>query len=370
MIHVVHVVPSLETGGMQNGVVNLVHHLGQEARHSVVSVAGPGPMATRLPPSCAVVPLAKRPGRDWRTVVSLVAALRRLRPDVVHSRNWGAFDAVLAARLAGVRVVVHGEHGRVIEDLRGDNRRRNRLRRALAPLVTRFVTVSSDLAAWLVGTVGISRTKVVTIPNGVDTDRFAPGDGAALRRALALPAGGLVVGAIGRLDPVKDHLALLEAFARLVPVPDVVLVIAGEGPCRAALEARVGALGLDKRVRLLGERGDVPDLLRAMDVFVLSSIGEGVSNTVLEAMATGLPVVATRVGGTPELVIPGVTGLLVPAGDAGALADALATYAGDPALRRRHGGAGRRRAVEQFGLRAMADGYRALYLALAHREVA
>ena len=296
----------------------------------------------------------------------LARTLRRLRPDVVHSRNWGALDAVLAARLVRVPVVIHGEHGREVADPAGLNPRRNRIRRALSPLVDRFVTVSHDLERWLVHTVGIAGRKVVTIHNGVDTDRFTDeGRCPVGRAALGVADDALVIGTVGRLDPVKDQQGLLDAFAAL-PRPDRgVLVVVGDGPCRDALAARAAEPDLAGRVRLLGERADVATALSGFDVFALPSIAEGISNTILEAMACGLPVVATRTGGNPELVVEGVTGALVPVGDRGALARALGAYADDAHLRGLHGKAGRARAVEQFSLARMTRRHRELYAALA-----
>lgn len=365
-LHVIHVLHSLGVGGTENGVVNLIRALEGEVRHTVVSMTGPGPLAARLPDDVELHCLGKRPGLDLGSVVRLSRLLRRLRPDVVHSRNWGAFDAILAARLARVPVVIHGEHGREADDPEGLSRRRNRLRRLAAPFVDRFVTVSFDLRRWLIHVVGIPERRVVTILNGVDTTRFCDDGRETGRQALGLVGDAVVLGTVGRLDPVKDQQGLLEAFARLARTDGrAVLVVLGDGPCREALEARARRPDLAGRVRLLGERDDVPTLLRGFDIFVLPSIAEGISNTILEAMATGLPVVATRTGGNPELVEDGVTGTLVPVGRPAALADALRAYAADPHLRALHGKAGRQRAVEEFALERMVRRYRDLYHALA-----
>jgi sugar transferase (PEP-CTERM/EpsH1 system associated) len=362
---VVHVVDSLRIGGLENGVVNLVNQRWPGLRHAIVCLTTDGPLRARLGAGIDVMTLGKRPGQDVRAFGRLVQTLRRLRPRIVHSRNWAAFDAVLAARMSGVRLVVHGEHGRDIADPEGRNTRRNRLRRILAPLVSRFVTVSNDLHRWMVEDVRVPAGKVVTICNGVDTSRFAPGDGAAARAALGLPADEVLVGTVGRLDPVKDQLGLVAAFELVHQRhPRSALAIAGDGPCRADLVARVSALGLDSRVHLLGERADVPTVLRALDVFVLPSIAEGISNTILEAMATGLPVVATRVGGNPELVEDGITGTLVPRQQPRALASAIEAYLSDGRMLVTHGQAARRRAVERFGLVTMRDAYAALYAVL------
>ena len=364
--HVAHVIDSLQVGGTENGLVNVVGALGGELRQTVIVMTATGPLAARLPAGVEVVVVGKRPGLDAAALLRLTGLLRRIRPDIVHSRNWGALDAVPAARLARVRAVVHGEHGREIADPQGLDPRRNRIRRWLAPFVDRYVTVSFDLGRWLAATVGIAERKIVTIHNGVDTRRFGDGDRMAGRAVLGVEGDTVVVGTVGRLDPVKDQIGLLDAYAQLRE--NGVrhrLVLVGDGPCRADLEARAARPDLRGHVRILGERGDVPRLLAGFDLFVLPSIAEGISNTVLEAMASGLPLVATRTGGNPELVEDGVTGRLVPVGDRSALAAALGAYLADPHVRALHGKAGRQRAIDEFSLERMADRHRRLYAELA-----
>ena len=365
-IRVTHVVHSLGVGGLENGVVNLVSAPATGIQHSIVCLTGVGALGARLSKDVEVSAVGKGRGHDVQAFLRLVAQLRRLRPHVVHSRNWATFDAVLAARLARVPVVVHGEHGRDISDPDGLHALRNRVRRLSTPLISRFVTVSDDLRRWLVERVRIPASKIVHIYNGVDTTRFSPGPGERVRARLGLSVDQPVIGTVARLDPVKDQPGLLRAFALAVrQEPEAVLLIVGDGPCRPALEALAGSLGVRRSVQFLGERSDVPDLLRAMDVFVLPSIAEGISNTVLEAMATGLPVVATRVGGNPELVEDGTTGMLVPKEDPRALATALGAYLDDPALRNLHGKSSRERAVAVFDLQRMRRTYVDLYVGLA-----
>ena len=357
---IAHVVHCLEIGGLENGIVNLVNAPRAGQRHAIICMTHAGANRSRLRADVDVFELDKAEGHDVRAFIRFVRLLRRLRPTVVHTRNWAGFDGVLAARLAGVRAIAHGEHGRDIADPDGTNRRRNALRRVLAPLIRRFTTVSEDLRRWLIEDVKVDSAKIQRIYNGVDTAHDAPADRAEIRAALGVPADAPVIGTVGRLDPVKDQAGLLEAFARL-RTTGAVLVIVGDGPCRADLHGRAAALGLGERVRFLGARKDVAHVLGAMDVFVLPSIAEGVSNTILEAMATGLPVVATRVGGNPELVSPGVTGQLVPRQHPDALADAIDRYLGDPVLRLAHGTQARARAVEMFSLDSMREAYADLY---------
>jgi sugar transferase (PEP-CTERM/EpsH1 system associated) len=354
-------------GGLEHVAVRLVNYLVPLAEQAVVTPAGSGPLGEHVPAGVAVFPLGERHRPDRWNALRMARLFRKLRPDIVHTRNWTCIDAIIGARLAGVPVVIHGEHGRDAADPEGRNPRRKQIRRILAPFVTEFVTVSRDLARWLVEEVRVPARKVRTIYNGVDTERYARGDRAAARHALGIPGDWAVAGTVGRLDPVKDQAGLIRAFAQ-TRTEKSALVIAGDGPSRQQLEAVVKELAVGHRVRLLGERSDVPTLLRALDVFVLPSLGEGISNAILEAMATGLPVIATRVGGNGELVSDGMTGRLVEPRCPEALAEALTAYFENPARARAHGAAGRERAVDEFGLERMLAGYAALYRQYATLE--
>jgi sugar transferase (PEP-CTERM/EpsH1 system associated) len=364
-LRVCHVIYRLDTGGLENGLVNLINRMDPERfQHAVVCVDRSSPFAERIArPGVPVVELHKRPGFEAGFYRRAWCAFRTLRPDLVHTRNTAGLDAIALARLAGVQTVLHGEHGRTAADLRGTNPRHNLLRRLHAPLVRRFTTVSRDLAAWLEATVGITPRKIAVLMNGVDVERFSPGS--VERRAVLpeVPETAVIVGTVGRLDPVKGHGVLVDAVARVQADlgRSIHLVIVGEGPERSALEQRIRAAGLEETVHMVGGREDVPAILRAVDVFCLPSFAEGVSNTVLEAMATGLPVVATAVGGNRELVADGETGRLIVAGDPIALAAALHPLVTDLGLRRRWGTAGRLRACESFSLEAMVRRYEACY---------
>ncbi len=365
-LRICHVIYRLGTGGLENGLVNLINRM-DPARftHQIVCVDRTTDFGRRLTRPVEIVELHKRPGFELAFYLRAWRCFRRLRPDVVHTRNTAGLDCILPARLARVRAVLHGEHGRTADDPEGLNPRHNLLRRLNAPLVRRFTAVSADLAAWLTATVGIPARKVEVLMNGVDTDRFASGEVDRAALLPALPPDAVVVGTVGRLDPVKGHLDLVAAATRLDPAVHVVIV--GDGPERDRLAAAISSSGVADRVHLLGERSDISELLRAFDLFCLPSLAEGISNTLLEAMATGLPVVATRVGGNPELVADGETGMLVPSADPAALAAALGRLTADPALRRRMGEAARARTVDDFSLDAMVARYAACYTSAGQR---
>ncbi len=366
---VAHILYRLDVGGLENGVVNLVNTIPAESyRHAIISLTEYTEFRFRIRrQDVQYYALHKRPGKDLGAYFRLWRLLRHLRPQIVHTRNLPALDFQLPAALAGVRGRIHGEHGRDMIDLDGSNWKYNMLRRAMRPLVRRYIPLSRDLEDWLHQTIGVPSEKIARIYNGVDTGLFRPApERMPLAGATFSVPGTLIVGSVGRMQTVKDHLTLVRAFLHLLKtVPGarekLRLVLIGDGPLRSPVADMLAAEGANDLAWLAGSRDDVPQLLRGLDVFVLPSLAEGISNTILEAMASGLPVIATRVGGNPELVVEGVTGMLIPAGDPEALAASVAVYLHDPALARRHGRAARERVEREYSLDAMVKRYIAVY---------
>jgi sugar transferase (PEP-CTERM/EpsH1 system associated) len=246
--------------------------------------------------------------------------------------------------------------------------RYRRLRRGYRPFVSHYVSVSQDLDDYLARAIGVPARRRSLIANGVDTDRFAPA--AAPVPAVAgcpfEPGRHWLIGTVGRLQTVKNQPALARAFVALLQArPDLAararLVFVGDGPLAAEIDAILSRAGLRELAWLAGARSDVPDVLRMLDCFVLPSLTEGTSCTLQEAMACGLPIVATAVGGNPEVVTDGVTGSLVPSEDDAAMAQALAAYADDAGKAQRHGQAARSQARARYGLSAMVQRYDTLF---------
>ena len=364
---IVHVIHRLDFGGLENGLVNLVNRLPpRRYRHAIVCLAGVNSeFRKRIQQrDVDVVSIDKRPGKDLGAYLRMWQVLRRLHPSIVHTRNFGTVDMQWVAAAAGVRHRVHGEHGWDMSDTSGLNPRSLFIRRACKPVIQRYVSMSKDIARWLVASVGVDPVRVRQLYSGVDTDRFRPSVNAppAVPDKTRLKDRAIVLGTIGRLDPVKNHASLLQAFAVLHSRCRLLkLTIVGDGPLRPALEAQATSLGIADHVTFTGARDDIADLLRTFDLFVLPSVNEGISNTILEAMASGLAVVAGRVGGNPEVIIDGQTGRLYDPTTPGALEQALLPYITDPALREVHGKAGRDRVVQNFNLDAMVQRYVDLY---------
>ena len=366
---IVHVIHQLDVGGLENGLVNLLNHLPTgRYRHAIVCLKNATAFRQRLmAPGVEIISLDKREGKDWRHYVRLYRVLRRLQPAVVHTRNLDCIEAQLLAWLAGVRLRVHGEHGRDISDLHGTSRKYRLLRKCMLPFVHHFITVSADLGQWLVDVVGAAPERVTHIGNGVDSVHFHPrlGPAAAVGPPGFLRNGAFVIGSVGRMAAVKDYQSLVQAFLLLLAQPGaharLRLIIVGDGPCRQACLTLLLQAGAAHLAWLPGARDDVAQLLRAMDLFALPSLAEGSSNTILEAMATGLPIVATQVGGNGELVQSGWNGTLVPPGSPDMLADAMLDYYSMPELGPRHGARGRRLVLAEHSLPAMAGAYLAVY---------
>src|SRR5688500_3868018 len=372
---IVHVIHHLGVGGLENGLVNLINHIPPDRyRHAVVCLKGYTDFRQRITrENVEIVALNKREGNDLRLYLNLFKTLRRLKPDIVHTRNLNAMEGQVIAAVAGARSRVHGEHGRDIFDLHGKNRKYNLLRKVIRPFVSHFIAVSRDLENWLVDTVGATPHRINQIYNGVDSRRFYPRERKVYETApcRGLPEGffnenTFVIGSVGRMADVKNYPSLIEAFLLLLKEDPAAharlrLLIVGDGNSRQQCMGRLRQAGAEALAWFPGERADIPELMRAMDLFVLPSLGEGISNTILEAMSTGLPVVATRVGGNEELVEDGVTGTLIPPGSSRAMAAAMREYYKNPDLVARHGKAGRHQIEASFSMDAMTNRYLEVY---------
>jgi sugar transferase (PEP-CTERM/EpsH1 system associated) len=361
----------LGVGGLENGLVNLVNRMPADAyRHAVICIDESTAFQNRITkPDVAVYSMHKKPGRDWRAGKRIFDLLRRLRPAIVHTRNLGAMDALLPAALAGVRVRIHGEHGLDVSDLHVSKLKYRLLRKLHAPLVTHYIALSRQLSTYLHEQIGIDTKRVTEVPNGVDAQRFAPAASKLeSRRRLfgAFPDDAIVVGTVGRLEAVKDPLNLVAAVAsvcdRHADLRDRLrLVIVGDGSLRSAVAALAAEKGLADKVLLTGMRDDIPAILAALDLFASPSLAEAFSNTILEAMASGLPVVATDVGENSRLVVDGRTGKIVPPADPESLGAAIAAYCRQPERLRDHGAEARRRVERDFTVDRMVSSYRAVY---------
>lgn len=370
---VVHIIHRLGIGGLENGLVNLINHMPTERyRHAIVCMTQSTDFRLRIKnTSVEVYELHKKPGHDIGLYFRLWRLLKKLRPAVVHTRNIGTLECQFIALLAGVPVRVHGEHGRDMADIDGRNATYLRLRKLFRPLISRYIAVSRDLAQWLHEQVRVPAGRVAQIYNGVDVQRFRGSPASNALPTGFAPSGAVVVGTVGRMSGEKDQLTLVRAFrsARAqCPQSVLRLVLVGDGPLKAEIEQQVHATQLDDHVWIAGARSDIAEILRSLDIFVLPSLGEGISNTILEAMASSLPVIATRVGGNPELVVENETGVLVPVADPDVLAQAIVKYVTHPIVMRQHGQAGRARIEREYSMEAMVRQYLAVYDAALHRR--
>ena len=372
MIRVMHFLYSFHMGGLENVVVQLINRLPRDDyRHCLVALTGLGAFVERIErPDVELIALDKGPGHAVALYPRIMRLLRRFRPHVLHSCNLAALEAVPLAWLAGVPRRVHAEHGWDASDPRGENPRYQRLRRLYRPFVSHYVSVSADLDAYLGQRIQVPERRRCLIPNGLDTELFRPaGRGEAALAGCPFTAGRhWLLGTVGRLQTVKNQPLLAHAFVRLLQRHPAAreyarLVIVGEGPLRAEVERILLAAGVRELAWLPGARADIPAVLRALDCFVLPSQTEGTSCTLQEAMASGLPCVATAVGGTPELLSLGATGTLVPGDDPDAMAQAIQAYLSDPVRAGAHGRAARERVVAAFGIDGMVGRYDALFRA-------
>lgn len=348
---VCHVSLGLCTGGMERLLVEFARCYDQELYElHFVALHNVGQPAEDIRAAgCTVHLLPDRRGRPWAQWRELVGFFRTLRPDVVHTHNaYPHFYGTLAARWCRVPVVINTRHGRRI-----GTTRKSRTWFWLAGLMAdRVVAVSDDSANLCHADSALPRRRIARIWNGIDLGRFT----------FRGPASDPVAISVARLSPEKDFPTLVRAVALAAEVvPELKLKIVGDGPERGKIEQAIAETGQSERIELLGERQDIPDLLATAGFFATATLTEGISLTLLEAMACGLPVLATQVGGNPEVVDEGVTGYLVPSADVDALAAGLIRMVQSQARWSVLGQAGRRRVEQHFTNTQMVGSYERLY---------
>ncbi len=367
---IAHIIYRLGIGGLENGLVNLINRLPAERyRHAVICLTDSTDFSKRIQrPDVMVYQIHKQPGQDWGSFVKVFKLLKQIKPGIVHTRNLAAIEYQICALLAGVPYRVHGEHGWDVFDPDGNNVKYQWLRRLFGLIIHRFIPLSRQLQDYLQIKAGISAGKITRICNGVDTKIFYPNAGnKQVPNACPLTLDNkIVIGTIGRMHGVKDQLTLVNAFILACRQSErfagqSCLFLIGDGPLREQALEWLAQNDLIDQCWLPGERHDVAEILRSLDVFVLPSKSEGISNTILEAMASGLPVIATHVGGNPELVLNEISGYLVEKENPQALADAMLELVTNDAKRRQFAQASLHRAQQQFSIDSMVASYQAVY---------
>jgi sugar transferase (PEP-CTERM/EpsH1 system associated) len=369
--HIAHLVWHFSTGGLENGVVNLINQLPQtQFNHSIITLTGhDADFAKRITTNnVSLFSLNKTDGHDWRTFSRLNTLLQQLKPDVLHSRNLATLELQTVGWWRKVPLRLHGEHGWDSHDIGGCNQKNRIIRRVFKHFVQRFICLSAETEQYLTEVINVNAAQVERICNGVDTAKYANAVAAKLTLPGAVSASSaLLFATVGRLATVKNQALLLHAFALLLQQyphyrSACALALVGDGPCRTELEQLTVQLNLTGHVLFTGNRQDIPELMQRIDVFVLPSLAEGISNTLLEAMAAGTPVIATAVGGNRDLLPQSLLPTnLVPSDKPAPLMQAMLRYlqqsdalATDAALVKNH-------CHQHFSLDTMVNKYRKLY---------
>ena len=370
---IVHIIHRLSVGGLENGLINIINNIPeQKFRHVIICLKEATEYKNKiLNNKVEVISLHKKDGHDFFMFYKLYCVLRKLSPDIVHTRNLSTIEYQLSALLAGVKYRIHSEHGWDIFDPRGEIVKYQILRKIYSYIIQTFISLSIEIKNYLINKVHIPENKIRIIINGVNCNKFKP----MIQKShisgypFSMNENFIVVGTIGRMHGVKDQINLVKAFIYLITHKPQLkyflrLVMIGDGPLRNEALNYLLHSGVIDLVWLPGERHDIAEILNIIDIFVLPSYSEGISNVILEAMATGIPVIATNVGGNPELVINSKTGFLIEPKNPEAIAMSIEYYINNPDKIIEHGKCGFERANNEFSLDKMINSYIDVYVDL------
>jgi len=367
-IRVGFVVHSMHVAGVETLVSETISELAHRIQPTVICLDSIGELGHKLRRSGVdVVCLDRRPGLDLRAPKRIAEIVREHGIRVLHAHQYTPFFYSALARLlpGGPFRIIFTEHGRHYPDTVSTKRRT--LNRVLFSHLADEINACSRFSAHALAEVdGFKGRKIQLIPNGIRVRDYGPtGDRAGQRKRMGLDPDRIYVGCIARFHSVKDHTTLIDAFSRVADSrQDTELLLVGDGPLRSALESKVQHLQLTGKVRFMGVRSDVPELLRCLDVFALTSLSEAASLTVLEAMATAIPVVTTTVGGNPEMIQNGVDGLLVPRKDPSAAANAILHLLDHPEDAKSMGLTARKKVLQNYTMSTTIEAYHDLYRSL------
>lgn len=361
-IKVLHLITELSIGGAQSALLHLLENFGEASfEHSVACFFNADGATANQIRALNIPVFDLRMNNKFRVdaLGRLLGLLRQKKPDILHTWMFHAnLPGRILGRLASIPIILSSER-----TMGQESRLRYWINRHSISLVDQVVCVSESVADFAVHHVGLPSDKINVIPNGINPAQYRnlPSKQQA-RKSLNLPIDAVIIAAIGRPRPVKGYQYLLKAFVQASKsFPQTQLLFVGDGPDRAGLMDQAQSLGVRSRVSFYDDTTNIPQILASLDMLALPSLFEGMPNIALEAMAAGLPVVATAVGGTPEVVIDGKTGLLVPPRDAEALASALTRLLKNPQLREEMGQAGRKRVESEFSIHDTVRRVRRLY---------
>ena len=363
-IHIMHILYSFGLGGLEGEIASLINKMDSATfTHSICVFSDELAALQKIKsPAVDVYSVKRRFRNDPSTISQLCTLLRKHQPDIVRTYNWTGVEGIIAAKLCGIKNIIHSEHGFALEEIFKRKRRRILARRFLFRYCAKIITVSQTFRRWLLDEVRVGGDRVVYIPNGCDLARFFPGKEVELRKSLGIKDNDIIIGTVGSLIELKNQKSLIEAFRNVIAsYGNLKLMLVGEGPLRKELEMLVEKSGIKEETVFTGSVVEPAPFYRAMDIFVLPSLTENMPNTLLQAMATALPIIATDVGDIRYMLEGEKGGIVIKPKDIYALTSAIKYFLENPQASKERAAFGRARVENKFNISTTKVAYEALY---------